>query len=128
MNQRTAFGKGGVPSLRNPIPLPQNLPITMVGFARAAENRGGAVTVCFMREIFVLCNTQKKKYLFLLVGRWLAAAVISDKQPRNTVSRMGVRPNRHRASLGVPQSLFPALITKPIAKHQVFAIGFYYFM
>ncbi len=35
--QRTTSGKGRIPSLRTPIPLPQNLPTIMVGFARAAK-------------------------------------------------------------------------------------------
>ena len=100
----------------------------MVGFARAAEKRGGAVTVCFMREIFVRCNTQKKKYLFLLLGGGLLPPLSPMDTRETRFPVWTVRPNRHRASLGVPQSLFPALITKPIAKYHVFAIGFHYFM
>ena len=60
MKQRTASGKGGVPSLRNPIPLPQNLPTTMVGFACAAEKRGGGEVPFVPRAIFCAVRTHKK--------------------------------------------------------------------
>ena len=76
MKQRTASGKGGVPSLRSPIPLPQNLPTTMVGFACAAEKRGGGKCRLFRERFFVRCeHTRKGSYLLCVLVQYQSVLV-----------------------------------------------------